>query len=167
MALMGCQQSAVASCYTWFLKDFYLIHSTFSPSEGSASRVRCQEWVETTLTREQGGIITHRLLTLCQKDAVQERACVCHDFKPISARASSEICEGMGNDDSTLIPLTWCQQHGHMPHVPPARLKSTKHLFAHARDFGQYCLQNHLCKSSIWTHLLEEERPAKITKGGI
>lgn len=115
----------MASYGTWFLKGFSPLYSTFTPSQGSAHRVRCQEWTESSQDR----ILTHRALIPCQRDAPQEER-VRHDFKPISARASSKICNGIGYDRSVLEPVARWQQHRH---IPPAGWKSTKHLLAYAK----------------------------------
>ncbi|KAK4821205.1 hypothetical protein QYF61_015773 [Mycteria americana] len=82
---------------------------------GCASRVRCQEWVES----QQGWLVAHRTLTPCQRNVPQEER-VCHDFKPISARSSSKIHHGMGYDGSALVPMTWWQQYRHCA-THPAR----------------------------------------------
>lgn len=118
MALTGSQQRPVASYDTWFLKGFYPLHSTFTPPQGSASRVSCQEWVES----QQGRILAHRALTPCQRDATQEER-VCHGFKPISTRVSSKIHHGMRQVNlsthdmvvtaRTLCHMSWCWAEKH------------------------------------------------------
>lgn len=109
VAVMGSQQHPVASCDTWFLRGFHPLCGTFTHhlSQGYASRVRCRERAES----QQGWIVAPRALSPRQGDAPQEER-VCHDFKPISARALSKR--------SALVPVTWWQQHRHCD-TRPAR----------------------------------------------
>jgi len=72
VALIGSQQSPVASCDTWFLKGFYPFHSTFTPSQGSASRSGCTWYSVQAAPRRRNKGLRIYPRTICKGKGVAE-----------------------------------------------------------------------------------------------